>query len=67
MEALEEKQRVLLQQLDAVTRREAEVREDTTQLEKSLTMAKHDMKEVGESSKRCGIVGLKEHMLRHLR
>uniref|UniRef100_A0A1B6L2N5 Rho-associated protein kinase let-502 n=1 Tax=Graphocephala atropunctata TaxID=36148 RepID=A0A1B6L2N5_9HEMI len=45
VEALEGKQRVLLQQLEAVTRRETEVREETTRLEKTLTMARHDLKE----------------------
>lgn len=46
VEGLEEKQRVLLHQLESAARRESEIREETTHLEKSLTMTKHDLKEV---------------------
>lgn len=46
VESLEDKQRVLTQQLDAITRRESETRQETTQLEKALAITKHDVKEV---------------------
>lgn len=46
VEVLEEKQRVLLEQLDLVTQREGELRDETTRMEKSLAMAMHDLKEV---------------------
>lgn len=45
VESLEERQKELVAQLEAVTRREAEFREETTRLEKTLTMLKHDLKE----------------------
>ncbi|XP_054283901.1 rho-associated protein kinase 2 isoform X2 [Macrosteles quadrilineatus] len=45
VEVLEEKQRVLLEQLDLVTQREGELRDETTRMEKSLAMAMHDLKE----------------------
>ncbi|XP_069698446.1 rho-associated protein kinase 2 isoform X2 [Periplaneta americana] len=45
VETLESKQRTLLSQLDAVTQRETELREEVTTLEKNLTILKHDLKE----------------------
>lgn len=46
VETLETKQRTLLSQLEAVTRRETELQEEVTLLEKNLTILKHDLKEV---------------------
>lgn len=46
VETLETKQRTLLSQLEAVTSRETELREEVTMLEKNLTILKHDLKEV---------------------
>ncbi|XP_039280679.1 rho-associated protein kinase 1 isoform X1 [Nilaparvata lugens] len=43
--SLEEKQRVLVTQLDAVTKRENEIREEASRLEKSVTVLQHDFKE----------------------
>ncbi|RZF38553.1 hypothetical protein LSTR_LSTR006148 [Laodelphax striatellus] len=43
--SLEEKQRVLVSQLDAVTKRENEMRDEASRLEKSVTMLQHDFKE----------------------
>lgn len=46
VESLEERQKELMAQLEALSRREVEFREETTRLEKTLTMLKHDLKEV---------------------
>lgn len=46
VETLETKQRTLLSQLESVTNRETELREEVTVLEKNLTILKHDLKEV---------------------
>lgn len=46
VESLEAKQRTLLARLDSATKREAELREEANGLEKSLTLLKHDLKEV---------------------
>jgi septal ring factor EnvC (AmiA/AmiB activator) len=46
VETLEMKQRTLLSQLEAVTQRETDLREEVTVLEKNLTILKHDLKEV---------------------
>ena len=49
VEILEAKQKTLVTQLDAVTRRESELREEVSSLEKNLTILKHDLKEVKKS------------------
>lgn len=46
VEGMEAKQRTLMARLEAVTKREAELREEANSLEKSLTILKHDLKEV---------------------
>ena len=46
VEGMEAKHRTLMARLEAVTKREAELREEANSLEKSLTILKHDLKEV---------------------
>nr|XP_023019673.1 rho-associated protein kinase 1 [Leptinotarsa decemlineata] len=46
VETLEEKQRQLLVQLEAIAQRESDVREEVTRYEKDLTILRHNYKEV---------------------
>lgn len=55
VEELEAKQRTLVARLDSITKREAELREEANALEKSLTIIKHDLKEVGIFLSVCGV------------
>ena len=46
VEALESSKRILLSQLDNLARRESELRDETSELEKNLAMLRHELKEV---------------------
>lgn len=46
VERLEDKQRILIAQLDSVAQREIEIREEASKYEKELTLLKHSYKEV---------------------